>query len=62
VLAGLGAAGDGLGTSAGGVEGVLSTSALGGANEGDVKCLDIGKYFLSKSALSEMTTFFIVGL
>jgi len=53
---------DGLGAGAGVVEGVISTSRLRAGKEADVGCLDIGKYLSSKSALSEMTTFFVVGL
>ena len=48
--------GDVLGTGAGVVEGVFSTSALRAGKEADVGRLDIGKYLSSKSALSEMTT------
>jgi len=62
VLAGLGAGADGLGTGGGVVEGVLSTSTLGGGNEAAVGHLERGKYLSSKSALSAITVFFIVGL
>jgi hypothetical protein len=62
LLSGLGTAGDVQGAGAGVVEGVSSTSALGGVKEAEVGRLDIGKYLSSKSALSEMTTFFVVGL
>ena len=62
MLSGLGTAEDVLGTGAGVLEGVLSTSTLGAGKEADVGRLDIGKYLSSKSALSEMRTFFVVGL
>ena len=62
LLSSLGVFGGGLPTGAGVAEGVLSTSALGAGKEANVGRLDIGKYLSSKSALSEITTFFVVGL
>jgi len=61
LLSGLGTAGQGLEIGAGVVEGVLSTSTLGTGKEADVGRLDLGKYLSSKSALSEMMVFFVVG-
>jgi len=62
LLFGLGTAEDGLVIGAGVTEGVFSTSAFGAGKEADVGRLDIGKYLSSKSALSEMMVFFVVGL
>jgi hypothetical protein len=42
--------------------GVFSTAALGGRIEADVGRFERGKYLSSKSALSEITVFFVVGL
>jgi hypothetical protein len=62
VVAGLGAVVDGLGTCDGVIEGVFSTAALGGGMDAEVGRLERGKYLSSKSALSEITVFFEVGL
>jgi hypothetical protein len=78
MLAGLGAAGNGLGCggaaaagvvstaalggSGGVTAGVFSTAGLGGAIESEDGQLERGKYLSSKSALSAITVFLVVGL
>jgi hypothetical protein len=42
--------------------GVFSTAGLGGAIEAEDGRLERGKYLLSKSALSAITVFLVVGL
>ena len=62
MLAGLGSGADGLRTGDAVVEGVVSTSTLGEGIEAEVGHLERGKYLSSKSALSAITVFFVVGL